>query len=338
MAGDRFRDIHFLMLDHVPIGQLVLDRNYTVLFWNRCLEIWTDISRNTIVGTSLFDHFPHLLANKYHARITSVLTNGLPETFSAQLHPHFFAAPLPGNKLRVFQTTIAALPAGDGNYALFSIQDVTSLMEAISTHQLALRRTRAEVEMRRAAEKRLLGRTDELQQLNQALKEKATRDGLTGLYNHRHFHLMLQRDFLLARRDGTDLGCLIIDLDFFKKVNDTHGHPCGDSILREFGELLLHRTRSSDFVARYGGEEFAILLTNTSLDGTVTFAEMLRNVIAEHVFRYGATRIQLTCSIGVASRLAHLPSYPKELLSFADRALYQAKALGRNRTESFVLP
>lgn len=328
--------MNFTLLDHVPIGQLIVDRNLTVLFWNRCLETWTGIPRKAIVGTDLLDHFPHLRAPKYASRIASVLSSGLPETFSAQLHPHFFSAPLPGNKLRVFQTMIAAVPVEHNSCALFSIQDVTSLTEAIGGQQKALQQARAEVEMRRIAEQKLLDHADELQQLNLALKEKATRDGLTGLYNHRHFHLMLQRDFLIARRDGEDLGCMIIDLDFFKTVNDTHGHPCGDSVLREFGELLSQRTRSSDFVARYGGEEFAILLTNTTLEGTLTFAEVIRKEVAGHTFSYGSTKLRLTCSIGIATRLAHLPSYPKELLSFADRALYQAKASGRNRTEAFI--
>lgn len=328
--------MNFTLLDHAPIGQLVLDQDFTVLFWNRCMETWTGILRESIVDGNLLDHFPHLREHKYHARIVSVLTNGLPETFSSQLHPHFFVAPLLGNKLRVLQTTVAAVPTGENNYALFTIQDVTSLTEAVRGQQAALRDTRAEVEVRRTTEQKLLDQADELQQLNLTLKEKATRDGLTGLYNHRHFHLMLQRDYLIAKRDNDDLGCMIIDIDFFKKVNDTHGHPCGDSVLREFGELLMHRTRTNDFVARYGGEEFVILLTNTTLEGTLAFAEILRDEVAKHVFKYGSTKLRMTCSIGIATRCAHQPTYPKELLSFADRALYQAKASGRNRVVSFV--
>ena len=121
---------------------------------------------------------------------------------------------------------------------MFAIQDVTSLTEAIENHRQALAQVMAEMEERRKAESELFTYAEELKRLNRILKERSIRDGLTGLHNHRYFYHVLHRDFLLSVRNETDLACLLLDLDHFKQVNDTHGHPCGDFILREIASLL----------------------------------------------------------------------------------------------------
>jgi len=155
---------------------------------------------------------------------------------------------------------------------------------------------------------------------------------LTGLFNHRYFYYLLRRDFLLARRHRKDLVCLIIDLDHFKKVNDTYGHPCGDGVLKEVAKRLKRQLRETDVVARYGGEEFAVLLPQTDLPGGHVIAEGLRTRVEKEAFEFGSTRVNITCSIGLASLEKHQPKLPQDLLQFADQALYQSKNLGRNRT------
>ncbi len=328
---------HFAILDHVPSGHFILRHDFVVLYWNRSLESWTGIPREQIVGASILDRFPHLTSPKYVNRIEEIFKGGPPAVFSSQLHRHIIPAPLPGGKMR-FQYTVATsirTLADDAFCAMFAIQDVTSLTEAIENHQLALTQAMQEMEERRKVEAELVKNTTELQRLNKILKERSIRDSLTGLYNHRHFYKVLRRDFMLSARNESELACLLLDLDHFKQVNDTYGHPCGDSMLKEIAHLLRRSVRETDVVARYGGEEFAILLPQTNLAGARTLAEHTRTLIEKHAFRFGPLTIKIAISIGIATSLMTLPGKPKELLTAADRALYRAKKEGRNRIAVF---
>ncbi len=330
----------FSLLDHAPIGQFILREDFTVLFWNRCLEAWTGVLREAIVGKSLLDHYPHLGAPKYAARIMSVFSGGPPAIFSSQLHSYLIPAPLPGGKFRFQYSVVAGIPTTEEGrcYAMFAIQDVTSLTEAIENHRVALRQAMDEMEVRRKAEAELVRNAEELARLNEILEERSIRDGLTGLFNHLRFYEVLHRDFLLARRQQSDLGCLLLDLDHFKLINDTYGHPFGDAVLKGVAALLQKMVRKTDIVSRYGGEEFAILLPDTDLHGALVLAHNIRAGMEEHPFHHGDTAVTVTASIGVATFHEHRPALPQELLAFADTALYKAKAAGRNRVEAYPSP
>ncbi len=205
----------FALLDHSPIGHLILRQDQVVLFWNRCLESWTGIAREKIVGTCILEHFPHLGTAKYASRIEEIFKGGPPAVFSSQLHKYVIPAALPGGKLRFQYTVVTAVPAAtEGKFhAMFAIQDVTSLTEAIENHRQALTQAMAEMEERRRAEAELFTYAKELQRLNKILKERSIRDGLTGLFNHRYFFHVLYRDFRLSLRSGSDISCLLLDLD-----------------------------------------------------------------------------------------------------------------------------
>jgi diguanylate cyclase (GGDEF)-like protein len=146
---------------------------------------------------------------------------------------------------------------------------------------------------------------------------------------------MLRHEFLLAQRHQTELSCMMLDLDLFKEVNDTCGHPFGDLVLKGTAKQILHEARTTDTVARYGGEEFAILLPNTDLEGATRIAERIRARAQEYTHQDKDVAMRVTISIGLASNRAHSPQRPEELLSFADRALYQAKKAGRNKVISY---
>lgn len=155
-------------------------------------------------------------------------------------------------------------------------------------------------------------------------------DALTGLYNRRHLDSTLECEFLRAKRYHNELSLAIIDIDFFKRINDTYGHLCGDYILKEVAYIIYDTFRKTDIVFRYGGEEFVALLTETSIEKSEIPLERLRTRVENYAFQFKNNNIKVTVSIGVASVNEKINS-AGELLDNADKALYNAKNGGRNR-------
>lgn len=173
-------------------------------------------------------------------------------------------------------------------------------------------------------------------ELNDAVKrmaEMTIRDELTGLYNRRYFMEALERETSRTVRYDTQLVLCMLDLDHFKTINDTFGHPAGDEVLSTIGAMIQEDVRFSDMVCRYGGEEFAVILPNTDLENAYAACERFRERVAEHPFSYKDERIRLTVSIGMASLENLTEGTAEELVNMADKALYAAKEKGRNRTE-----
>ena len=167
------------------------------------------------------------------------------------------------------------------------------------------------------------------------LIERANTDSLTNLYNHRHFQERLAIELSRAERFSRPLSMVMLDIDNFKTLNDTHGHPIGDLVLKEVAKLLMVEVRDIDVVARYGGEEFALILPETGIDEAKVAADRVRHAVKRHCFpgRDGET-LSVTISLGVAQYPIH--SAEREgLIMAADLAMYQAKSMGRNRTVAF---
>lgn len=163
-------------------------------------------------------------------------------------------------------------------------------------------------------------------------KELSRKDGLTDLYNHRFFHQLLETEVSRGKRYSRVVSLIMIDIDNFKRFNDSHGHPAGDVALRQLARLLRQSSRACDFVARYGGEEFAIIAPEATPDAARRMAERIREVVAETVFEgeEAMPGASLTISLGVAT-FPMQASDKGELVERSDQALYRAKALGRNR-------
>ena len=167
--------------------------------------------------------------------------------------------------------------------------------------------------------------------LREALRSQSIKDPLTGLYNRRYLEEMLEREIRRAVRAEQALGLLMLDLDHFKKFNDTWGHEAGDAVLRESGAFLSKSIRAEDIVCRFGGEEFVIILPTANLNAACARAERIRSKLRElTVLHQGQSLGMVTVSVGVAALPEHGMS-PRELLEAADAALYRAKRDGRDR-------
>jgi len=182
-------------------------------------------------------------------------------------------------------------------------------------------------EMTRALQQR----DTELKRAVHDLKEQAITDSLTGLLNRRYLREYLPRELTRARRGGTSLAVFMVDLDYFKRINDSFGHDAGDLVLKELGTLLKNQIRTSDVACRFGGEEFALVMPDASLEGARQKADAIRVAVSELDLRYNGKPVgRITASLGIALFPNHAAD-ADALMRIADEALYHAKGAGRNR-------
>jgi diguanylate cyclase (GGDEF)-like protein len=185
---------------------------------------------------------------------------------------------------------------------------------------------RREVE---AANQTLQNRLEEIQALQAKLSEQAMRDPITGCFNRRYLEETLRREFSRAQREDYPLSLVMVDIDHFKQVNDTYGHPAGDAVLQALGILLRGHTRAGDIVCRYGGDEFLLVLPNMKLTDVLKRAEIWRAAFHDMEICYGELQMQSTISIGVASTQFH-GTEADDVIRAVDKALYRAKNAGRD--------
>ena len=155
-------------------------------------------------------------------------------------------------------------------------------------------------------------------------------DGLTGLYNRRQFEIGLEQEYNRTKRHPSDFSLAILDIDFFKKVNDTYGHQYGDYVLKTVASLMKQAFRKTDLLYRYGGEELIIIMPETNIEGAIIPVQRLRRMIEEYDFDYNGVKAKVTASIGLTMNYQEFNS-PADILKSADEALYKAKESGRNR-------
>ena len=169
-----------------------------------------------------------------------------------------------------------------------------------------------------------------------SIKNIAIYDTLTGLYNRRYFEDRLGMDAQKSFYGGTPLSLVMVDIDHFKKVNDTFGHTEGDQVLCKISSLLKSSIRKKDTVARYGGEEFILILPEAGLEASFVIAERIRRLIENTLFEVGRAQINLTVSMGISNFPSHRAKSKEELIKMADQALYDAKRGGRNKVCIFA--
>ncbi len=180
--------------------------------------------------------------------------------------------------------------------------------------------------------------TEELEKKNKILANLANMDGLTEIYNHRYFQNTLENEIDRSIRNTAQLSLLLIDIDHFKKFNDTYGHQVGDFILKEFSQILKKNIRRYDTLARYGGEEFTVVLPDTNAEDALVVAEKLRKTVDDTTFEDGREEYHITASFGISSaQPATIDDFEKsDFISQADAALYEAKEGGRNQVAIYA--
>lgn len=194
--------------------------------------------------------------------------------------------------------------------------------------------TSRNISLLKRAEEELQRLNRELQEANQRLEILSTRDSLSGLYNHRHFFdsLNIQKNIETRQKEHgleSEFSVLLLDIDYFKNINDTHGHLVGDFVIKSLSDLLTSSTRLIDTCYRIGGDEFAIILINTDIKAARKVGEKLRKIVENYEFSINNLKLKITLSIGVAS--SSETETTKELVTLADSRLYYSKDHGRNQ-------
>ncbi len=216
-------------------------------------------------------------------------------------------------------------------------KDLVEGMDAGADDYLTKPFSTQELRVRLRAGRRILDLQEQLLQAQDALREQATHDGLTGLWNRTSILEILEKEAARTTREGTPLALLMADLDYFKRINDTYGHPAGDTVLRESARRLRANVRTYDAIGRYGGEEFLVVLPGCDRSNGLIQAERLRQAVNSEPIRAAESDIDVTCSLGLSWQDRWAAADSKALLQAADEALYNAKRAGRNRVESTAM-
>jgi len=254
----------------------------------------------------------------------------------------------------VFIRDVCHDPVVESVREVLAAKDISSILVMPITHrdktvnQLYLRASRsrhsfneADVRLSRSVADASAGAlywamlAEKLDNENRKLQRLALTDPLTGLYNIRYFNKRLEQEFSRSLRHGQPLSCMMFDLDNFKEINDTFGHKHGDRALVEFSKVLERNFRKSDIVSRYGGDEFIVLMPQSESEGALSEAERIRDVVEHHGFIIAGQRVSLSASIGFASFPSDKMKVASDLVACADKALLQAKVMGRNMVAVF---
>lgn len=312
--NDNIAELHWLLgiLQDVDVGLVVLDRNMRVQLWNAFMENHSGLGPGEVRNKNLFALFPELPEHWLVRKIESVFLLNNRAFSTWQQRPYLFRFdnyhPITGRAEFMYQNlTIIPLASvsGEVDQVCLILYDVTDT----AVDEQALQEANTELER--------MGRTD----------------GLTGLYNRRAWEELLSAEFKRNERAGLKSVLVMFDIDHFKRVNDTHGHPAGDEVIRQVADCLRDIKREADIGGRYGGEEFGVILVDTDIIGGLHFAERLRSAIEQRVVDYGGQHIRSTISLGLAE-IGRQGGYSRWLAQ-ADQALYHAKENGRNRASVF---
>lgn len=300
------------MLQTIEVGLIVLNKAGKIELWNSFMENHSGVRVATARQRNLFELFPELPKAWLDRKIRAVFELKSRAYSTWEQRPHIFkfksVRPLTSQAPWMFQNlTLTPLIGTDGevSHVCILVYDVTDIV----TSRMSLERA------------------------NHRLEELSQTDRLTDLFNRGHWEECLASEFSRLQRYTGHASLIMLDIDYFKKINDTHGHHVGDLVLQWMADILRLSLRETDLPGRYGGEEFAILLPHTELDDARQLAERLRESIAKAPFQHEDIEFFITVSLGVASFSPQFKTHT-QWLEAADQALYASKHGGRNRVST----
>ncbi len=299
-----------IIFNTVNNGIIILDEDLNVKAWNKWLEIFTKVKEKDIIGKSLCQYFPYINEKKLRRKAKTVLVTKNPSFLSLNTNRYLINIPVSNVTNTVFesmQQDITILPYDlEKKYICIYIYDNTLMCEI----------------------------NQKLERANEELIDMSHRDPLTQIFNRRYFSEQSKKIKSFSQRNNNiPFSIITLDIDKFKKINDTYGHLVGDEVIIKVAHIIEEEVRTSDIVARFGGEEFVMLLQDCDLDNAYKVAEKVRQDIEKaSIPVHIDTDVKFTVSIGVA-QFSEADNNNIELtLSRADEALYKAKNIGRNKT------
>ena len=302
------------IVDRANVGIFVINHDRKVMVWNQFMEIHSERKADTVVGKNLFEAFPELPQKWLDRKIENVFILKNFSFTSWEQRPYLFKfahnRPVTGG-VDCMRQDCTLMPvkddAGEVQFVCFTVLDVTDT----SIYQSKLVET------------------------TEKLREMSNRDGLTQLFNRRYIEETLSIEYARAKRYGNKLSIILTDIDFFKKVNDNHGHLAGDEVLRVVSQRLTDGLRGTDILGRYGGEEFIIVLPETDIKGAEILAERLRKVVNAEPITAEGKSLSIAISLGVTEINEKTLAYA-QLIAEADLGLYKSKENGRNCTTLYT--
>ncbi len=299
-----------IIFNTVNNGIIILDEDLNVLAWNKWLEIYTKIKEKDILSKNICKYFPYINEKKLKRKAKTELVTNNPSFLSLNTNRYLINIPVSNITNTIFesmQQDITILPYDiEKKYICIYIYDNTLMCEI----------------------------NQKLEKANEELIDMSHRDPLTQIFNRRYFSEQSKKIKSFSQRNNNiPFSIITLDIDKFKKINDTYGHLVGDEVIIKVAHIIEAEVRTSDIVARFGGEEFVMLLQDCDLDGAYKVAEKVRQDIEKtSISVHLDTEVKFTVSIGVA-QFSEVDNNNIELtLSRADEALYKAKNIGRNKT------
>ena len=297
------------IVDRISVGVFVVNKNNEILLWNGYMENYSQKLSADVVGKNIFEEFPDLPENWLKQKIHNVFVIKNFSFTSWEHRPYLFKflhnRPITGG-IDYMRQNCTFLPmkgeSGEIESVCVTLFDVTDTSIYESMLKNAVR----------------------------SLAEASNRDALTDVYNRRFLESSMSKEFSRIKRYSGTLSFIIIDLDHFKLINDTHGHLAGDEILKVTAKRIAKSLRTADTLSRYGGEEFAVILPETPIDGAKILAQRICNSLSDSPIKYGDISITVTASLGVAEFNSNMNDH-EEMIFHADEMLYRSKDNGRNQ-------
>lgn len=301
------------LLNSIEVGVVILDRTFEVKVWNKFMENHGGMRSVDMVGKSLFSQFSEIDEQWLRTKVDPVFNLKSPVFIIWEQRPYLF-------KFGCNRPVTCAADHMYQNVTMFPIVDKAGHVEQFC--MLVYDVT-----------EQALGKLG-MEHLNEELKTASRVDGLTGLYNRRYWQERFDEVFKLSKRREKPSTAMMLDIDHFKRINDTYGHQAGDKVIKMLATLIKRCIRETDLAGRYGGEEFAIILTDSALDNAKVVAERIRQFAQRLEVEHEGKTIRFTISLGLAEFDSNIKG-AMGWLELADQALYEAKQNGRNQHRVF---